>query len=289
MRSDALISKKQNYGLTIKSKWQNINVIKEGRRKGGQFLNTFVSPRIIPNSLSFLPPLSQNISIPKKCLKFSIFSLPRFTIHKYPPKYISHSIDFVFPVSQYILIPKKYLKFSCFYLTFNNTFLSPSWILSGLLHCAHPICLMLCLSGSRSYSKIIEQVFTFKFTLIFNIDLIFYFNAVLIWQYIILEEHWTRYLFWRANSLLLPDVQFLAIGHQYLTRYFLPLPDLLVVMNISCNWQPISFWCQSQVNWSFNLIIFTIFQILKFYYSICSTMNGFKTKGHFNSFFLHFL
>ena len=172
---------------------------------------------------------------------------------------------------------------------FNNTFLSSSWILSGLPHCAHPICLMLCLSGSRSYSKIIEQVFTFKFTLIFNIDLIFYFNAVLIWQYIILEEHWTRYLFWRANSLLLPDVQFLTVGRQYLPRYSLPLPDVLVVLNISCNWQPISFWCQSQVNWSFNLIIFTMFRISKFYQKIFSAMNCFSIKRHLNSSFHHFI
>ena len=124
--------------------------MKVGRGKCEQFFNTFVSLRNIPNSLSFLSPLSQSISIPST---LPIFSLPSLTIHNYPPKYISHSINFVFPVSQYILIPKKYFKFSCFYLTFNNTFLSPSWILSGLHPCAHPICLMLCLYGSRSYSK----------------------------------------------------------------------------------------------------------------------------------------
>ena len=113
-------------------------------------------PKKYPKFSIFSIPTFSKHFIPKKCLKFSIFSLPCFTIHKHPPKYNSHAIIF-FPASQYILISKKYPKFSCFYHKFNNTFLSLSWTLSGLLHCAHPICLMLCLSGSRSHSKIIEQ------------------------------------------------------------------------------------------------------------------------------------
>ena len=79
--------KKQNYGLTIKSKWQNINVMKVGRGKCEQFLNTFLSTRNNSNCLSFLSPVSRYISAPKKCLKPTLFSLPCFAYHKYPPKF----------------------------------------------------------------------------------------------------------------------------------------------------------------------------------------------------------
>ena len=159
--------KKQNYGLTIKSKWQNINVMKVGRGKCEQFLNTFLSTRNNSNCLSFLSPVSRYISAPKKCLKPTLFSLPCFTYHKYPPKFFIFIPPPPPPVSQYISIPKKYLKLLSFYPKFHNTFLSPSWILSGLLHCALPICLMLCLSGSRSYSKSIEDIY-FEDQIIYN-------------------------------------------------------------------------------------------------------------------------